>query len=281
MNCCEASDAGRNQTRDFKRSLHVGISASAPRALTALLTIVLLAHPALAVIDITGNWDLDVTVTYGNLPPIVQLPNKVQIVQTGTSITIGSPPLYRGTIDPDTGALRFSGTTCTGLFYTAPDTFTGAAALDSNSFTVTGTVHGRTTPTMCAPYPTTVVASRASCLNRALDSGAPQPLTLGHYRCYRGTDLKAPPFAKITVDTADEVTAEMVDVLKLKYVCVPVDSNNDGTCDPAPFLGCYQVLGDLLEPRPSIAVSAQFQTSRFEQKKGKLLCVPGVMTVTP
>jgi hypothetical protein len=69
--------------------------------------------------------------------------------------------------------------------------------------------------------------------------------------------------------------------MKLKFVCVPVDKNGEGIFDAAAHLACYQVVGSSLSPRPTVEVSTQFQTSRFELKRPKLLCLPATKTLLP
>jgi hypothetical protein len=104
---------------------------------------------------------------------------------------------------------------------------------------------------------------------------------LDHYKCYQGKDLKNPPFVKINAETDDQITAEIVAVQKVKFVCAPVDKNGEGILDADTHLVCYQVKGMNLVPRPAVEMSTQFQPSRFELKKPKLLCAPGVSTVLP
>jgi len=108
-----------------------------------------------------------------------------------------------------------------------------------------------------------------------------------HYKCYQGKDLKNPKFDKApwtAVNLVDQIVGglgENVEVQKLKYVCTPVDKNGEGINDPNAHLICYQVKGANLAPRPKVEVSTQFQVSRFELKKPKLLCVPGTKQIIP
>jgi hypothetical protein len=105
---------------------------------------------------------------------------------------------------------------------------------------------------------------------------------LDHYKCYQGKDLKNPKFSKIAVETDDQlVTNEMVDVKKLKFVCTPVNKNGEGINTPSAHLACYQLKAPKFAVRPNVEVSTQFQTSKFQIKKGKLLCLPATKTVIP
>jgi CSLREA domain-containing protein len=113
-------------------------------------------------------------------------------------------------------------------------------------------------PSVCAPIP--------DC-----------PESLDHYKCYSGKDLQTPPFHKRTTATADQLSSGYVIALKLAFVCVPVNMNGDNINNPDAHLVCYQTTGDTLEPRPHLEVSTQFQTSSFEVKKPKLLCVPATL----
>src|SRR5262249_28035623 len=97
-----------------------------------------------------------------------------------------------------------------------------------------------------------------------------------------GRDLGSPAFNQSSVTLDDQlVSNETVSVQRLKFVCVPVDTNGQGIIDPNTNLVCYQVAGANLDPRPRVDVSTQFQTSRFELKKPKLLCSPGAQTLAP
>lgn len=110
------------------------------------------------------------------------------------------------------------------------------------------------------------------------------PTTDG-YKCYQGKDLKMPKFQKLKcpagVETSDQFTTECVDVQKVKFVCVPVSVNGGTILDPSAYLTCYQIKGANLAPRPSVEMNSQFQTSQFELKKPKLICVPGTLSVLP
>ena len=110
---------------------------------------------------------------------------------------------------------------------------------------------------------------------------------LDNYKCYQGKDLKAPKFTKLKcsngqlTQTSDQFTNECVDVQKVKFVCNPVSINNSVINDATAHLICYQIKGANLTPRPKVQVTTAFQTSQFELKKPKLLCVPGSKTILP
>lgn len=106
---------------------------------------------------------------------------------------------------------------------------------------------------------------------------------LDRFKCYQGKDLKNPKFVKqVGVNTTDQiVTNQLVDAKKLKYVCVNADVNGGGIENPNAYLACYLLKAPSLAPRPSLEVSTQFQMSRFEAKKGKLICLPSSLVVVP
>jgi len=105
---------------------------------------------------------------------------------------------------------------------------------------------------------------------------------LDHYKCYQGKDLKNPKFTKTTATTTDQIsTGEAVELQKVKFVCTPVNKNGEGISDPSAHLTCYQIKANTLSPRPKLQVSTQFQSSQFQAKKGKLLCVPSSKTIIP
>jgi hypothetical protein len=108
---------------------------------------------------------------------------------------------------------------------------------------------------------------------------------LDNYKCYQGKDLKAPKFTKMKcskgqiTSTSDQFGAECVDVQKVKFVCNPVSVDGSTIFDPTAHLICYQIKGSNLNPRPKVEVVSSFQTSQFEIKKPKLLCVPGTKMI--
>ncbi len=107
------------------------------------------------------------------------------------------------------------------------------------------------------------------------------PFVLDHYQCYDGADLKVPDFQRVSVDTNDQIGSEQVQARRLKYLCTPVDKNGESIHDPNAHLACDQATGANLSPRPHIQVSTQFQMSRFELKRSKLLCLPATKTLLP
>jgi cysteine-rich repeat protein len=106
---------------------------------------------------------------------------------------------------------------------------------------------------------------------------------LDNFKCYLGKDLKNPKFVQqIGIDTDDQIiNNQPVDAKKLKYVCVHADVNGGGIENPNAYLACYLLKAPALDPRPSVQVTTQFQTSRFQLKKGKLLCLPSTLSVLP
>lgn len=119
------------------------------------------------------------------------------------------------------------------------------------------------------------------CIGAGICDPVACPSALDHYKCYDGKDLKSPPFARQTVGTADQLTNEQVTVHRLKYACAPVNKNGEGINDPSAHLACYQVSAALLAPRPQVEVSSQFQMSRFELKRPRLMCLPATKVVLP
>jgi hypothetical protein len=110
----------------------------------------------------------------------------------------------------------------------------------------------------------------------------PVPTLLDHYKCYQGRDLRNPQFDSVQIMTDDQVVAGATLALeRVKFVCVPVSKNGEGVINPAAHLTCYLAKGADLAPRPQVQVSSQFQVSRFELKKPKLLCTPSTKTVLP
>lgn len=111
------------------------------------------------------------------------------------------------------------------------------------------------------------------------------PMGIDSYKCYQGKDLKNPKLTKLKcpagVQTSDQFTTECVDLQKVKFVCTPVSVDGSVLVDPSAHLICYQIKGAALAPRPNVEVNTQFQTSQFELKKPKLICVPGTKVILP
>jgi hypothetical protein len=114
-------------------------------------------------------------------------------------------------------------------------------------------------------------------------SGVSINCPLDHYKCYQGKDLKNPKFIQqIGVETDDQfINNQVVDAKKLKFVCTPVDKNGEGINDPNAHLACYQLKAPTFGVRPQVQLSTQFQSSLFEVKKGKLICLPASKTIIP
>ena len=113
------------------------------------------------------------------------------------------------------------------------------------------------------------------------------PLPPDHYQCYKGKDLKNPPFVQLKVKDSngvqldDQLGSFEADIKKLQRVCVPVDKNGEGIFDPALHYCEYLIKGIKLDPRPSVEVSSQFQVSQFEVKKASTILVPCDKIVLP
>jgi hypothetical protein len=153
-----------------------------------------------------------------------------------------------------------------------PDTCDGAATCLANH---------ATNGTSCNDAD--VCTSGESCTTGVCGGGADVCPDLDHYKCYQGKDRKNPKFIKqVGLDTDDQlVTNELVDAKKLKFVCAPVDKNGEGINAPNRHLACYQLKAPNFSVRPKVEVSSQFQTSQFEIKKGKLLCLPATKSIIP
>lgn len=107
------------------------------------------------------------------------------------------------------------------------------------------------------------------------------PFELDHYKCYSGNDLQTPPFVEQTVDTSDQLGPEQITADSLKYLCAPVNKNGEGISDPAAHLACYRINAAKLDPRPRVEISSQFQSSQFEMKRPRYMCLPATKVVLP
>ena len=170
-------------------------------------------------------------------------------------------------------AFKAAGATCgspTNTDCTDPDTCNGAGVcLANNAANGTACEDGNACTT------------GETCTNGACAGGS-GTCALDHYKCYQGRDLKNPKFTKTTATTSDQIIAnETVELQKVKFVCTPVDKNGEGISDLNAHLTCYQIKAANLSQRPTLEVSTQFQSSKFQAKKGKLLCVPGSRTILP
>jgi hypothetical protein len=113
------------------------------------------------------------------------------------------------------------------------------------------------------------------------------PLPADHYQCYKGKDLKNPPFVQLKakdnngVQLDDQFGGFEADVKKLRKVCTPVDKNGEGIFNPALHYCEYLIKGAKFDPKPVVEVSSQFQVSQFEVKKAFTILVPCDKTVLP
>lgn len=105
---------------------------------------------------------------------------------------------------------------------------------------------------------------------------------IDHYKCYQGSDLKNPKFSKRVVELTDQIVSDQeAEVLKLTFVCAPVDKDGQGINNPGAHLACYGIKAAALNSEPRALVSTQFQTSQFVLQKPALLCVPATKTLLP
>jgi hypothetical protein len=231
-------------------------------AAVALLGTSRAAH---AIVDLTGHWQLDIS------PPASTI--EVDIVQNGTALTIlqSDTPSYVGTIEPNTGVFVLNATSNSSCGIA--DVVTGVAS-SSDALTATiARVVSVGIPPLCGPATLAVTGTR-------LAANPPPASVLDHYKCYQGSDLKNPKFSKQLATTSDQLVAnEDVQVGKIAYFCVPVDTNGEGINDASAHLVCYGVSAGKLDPGPRALVSTQFQMTQFEMKKPKLLCVPAATTL--
>jgi cysteine-rich repeat protein len=286
-------------------------------ALTLALVVADRVHAA---IDLTGDWSVTTFIGGGTVPFVLPI-EIVQTGTGLDLFFGGSPtPTYTGTIDPDSGVFSFSGVTCgafldsfTGTaaangnsFIVTGDTYADVGycvlvsvellgsrlpcsdgALDPGEACDDGNgVPGDCCSPGCEFEPPGSPCSDGDALTcegcaAGLCQQIPCPTVLDHYQCYMGTDLKNPKFIKQPADTADQLTNEVVAVKRLQFVCAPVDKNGEGINDPAAHLACYRVKGAELAALPRVELSTQFQISRLELKKPKLLCAPATKTLLP
>jgi hypothetical protein len=109
---------------------------------------------------------------------------------------------------------------------------------------------------------------------------------LDHYQCYKVRDTKVPAkfLKRKGLDQLnDQFGLSVVDVVKIQFLCNPVDKNGEGINDPNAHLVCYKTAKGqkFLKPRPVVEVSTQFQLNRVEPIKAQLLCVPSTKVILP
>jgi hypothetical protein len=115
-------------------------------------------------------------------------------------------------------------------------------------------------------------------------AGPPAPGAANHYRCYR---LKLTPgtgkFPKgLQATVADPFQTKLLDVVRPRRLCIPVDKNGEGVPHPVAHLMCYQVKPANGEPRHTAVVGqlhlqSQFGALRLDTVKEEELCVPATM----
>jgi len=144
------------------------------------------------------------------------------------------------------------------------------------------------TPSTCTPKPNGtpcndgITCTAGETCSAGVCGGGTDICPLDHYKCYQGTDLENPPFARKVVQLADQFQPSTAfEVQQPKFACIPVNKNGEGIINPSAYLTCYQLKGSTLLPKPTVDIHTQFQVSRFEAKKPKLICVPSTTETLP
>ncbi len=92
-------------------------------------------------------------------------------------------------------------------------------------------------------------------------------------------DRGQPDFERVQVSVLDQFNQPtLLDVKKPKWLCNPVDKNNEGIANPDDHLLCYKVKRARGEPKfekvKGIHTNNQFGPLRLRAKREKELCVP-------
>ena len=97
-------------------------------------------------------------------------------------------------------------------------------------------------------------------------------LCLDHYKCY---DVVGEPLKDTTVSLVDQFQEVDQKVLKPRFLCNPVDKNDEGIINPIGHLVCYgiQVNRSVEE---EVFVVNQFGEHSLRVKKDHMLCVPSL-----
>jgi hypothetical protein len=121
---------------------------------------------------------------------------------------------------------------------------------------------------------------------KSLSTTPPTPALFGvdHFQCYKATTSKGTgKFVPVLgVEIEDQFGIIHVDVKKPKYLCAPVDKNNDDPTAPdhLDHLVCYQVKQVNTEARfvkvTGLGVNNQFGPETLDAKKPSELCVPAL-----
>jgi hypothetical protein len=95
-----------------------------------------------------------------------------------------------------------------------------------------------------------------------------------HYECYQVVGEMRP----ITVRLKDQFGASEARVVKIVYLCNPVQKNEQPVKDERTHLVCYQIIG----PKPAnrvVRVINQFGNQQLRVTAAQLLCVPSLKEV--
>jgi hypothetical protein len=110
-----------------------------------------------------------------------------------------------------------------------------------------------------------------------------------HYKCYRTKVTPGTPkFARNTrVSVADQFspTPRDLTLLKPRWLCTPVDKNNEGIANPDIHLVCYTARPALGEPQHmkvrGIFVNDQFGPKQVNTRREAELCLPSTKSFSP
>jgi hypothetical protein len=113
--------------------------------------------------------------------------------------------------------------------------------------------------------------------------GVVSPLNINHYKCYKIRPSKGEPkFQPLTVDLADQFETKITQVGKPRFLCNPVDKNDEGVPDPEGHLTCYRIDDAPGQPtfdRVEADILDQFgeqdlNTLRGDCRKASFVCLP-------
>jgi cysteine-rich repeat protein len=105
-----------------------------------------------------------------------------------------------------------------------------------------------------------------------------------HFKCYKSTDAKSPPFTPVTVTVTDQFEQKTTLVKKPSLFCNPVNKNGEGIGDTTAHLVCYDVKdtkGQTKFAGRNVEVGNQFGTVQLRATKAGLLCVPSEANGVP
>ena len=113
----------------------------------------------------------------------------------------------------------------------------------------------------------------------SLQDGAPSPLSLDRFKCYKARRATGSSFAARTATLTDEFESKIMKVQAPASVCNAVDANGEGLVHAGSQLFCYtvkQASGQTRFQRRTVTTANEFGSEQLAVQKEQMVCVPSL-----